>query len=114
MDKVTGIHIFWSRLPIVIVLLQRTMSDSSLTQTSYRGMAGKWPAQLHFEKKRDEVLSQIPQHIKAVFGQAVLAGWSGKAYPALVLNPFDVPPSPAREQWKAMFQNVSMLQRFRE
>jgi hypothetical protein len=66
----------------------------------------KSPAQLAFEEERDDILSQTPKHIKAVFGQMVLAGWSGKAYPALALSPFDVPPGSVREQWMTMFENV--------
>jgi hypothetical protein len=66
----------------------------------------KSPAQLAFEEERDDILSQTPKHVKAVFGQMVLAGWSGKAYPALALSPFDVPPGSVREQWMTMFENV--------
>jgi hypothetical protein len=76
----------------------RTPADPDATEKS--------PAQLAFEEERDDILSQTPEHIKAVFGQMVLAGWSGKAYPALALSPFDVPPGSVREQWMTMFENV--------
>jgi hypothetical protein len=83
-----------------------TMGDSSIPQASSRGVLGKACAQLAFEEERDDILSQTPKHIKAVFGQMALAGWSGKAYPALALSPFDVPPGSVREQWMNMFENV--------
>lgn len=60
-----------------------------------------------FEKERDEILSEIPESIKARFGQVYFSKWSGNTIPVLVLNPFHVPPGPVRDTWYTMFEKVS-------
>jgi hypothetical protein len=60
-----------------------------------------------FIDDRDDVLRQLPQSVQESFGTIGFAKFGQvKAWPVLVLNPFDVPPQPVRAMWRTMFARV--------
>lgn len=62
-----------------------------------------------FEQERDEILRQLPDAYKNMFGRIGFAKWSNMTLPVLILNPYDVPPRPVRAQWLGHFQNVRVF-----
>jgi hypothetical protein len=60
-----------------------------------------------FVRERDEILSQIPEDVKERFRECGFATWGKVVYPIIELGPYDVPPGDLRDQWFAMFENVS-------
>ena len=60
-----------------------------------------------FVRERDEILSQIPKDVKERFRECGFATWGKVVYPIIELGPYDVPPGDLRDQWFAMFENVS-------
>ena len=62
-----------------------------------------------FVRERDETLSQIPKDVKERFRECGFATWGKIVYPIIELGPYDVPPGDLRDQWFAMFENVSWL-----
>jgi hypothetical protein len=61
-----------------------------------------------FEEERDEILKQLPDTYKSMFGRIGFAKWSGMTLPVLILNPYHVPPYPVRQQWFKQYENVSL------
>jgi hypothetical protein len=60
-----------------------------------------------FIDDRDDVLRQLPQSVQESFGTIGFAKFGQvKAWPVLVLNPFDVPPQPVRAMWRTMFARL--------
>jgi hypothetical protein len=59
-----------------------------------------------FEQGRDEILDQVPEKVKARFGQICFSKWGKEFLPLLVLNPYDVPPGVVRDQWLTMKEKV--------
>ena len=80
------------------------MGDSPLSQQEAREL---------FETKKEEVLSMIPQDVKARFRQCGFASWGRVVYPMIELGPYDVPPGDLRDQWFSMFENVSFTSHLR-
>jgi hypothetical protein len=62
-----------------------------------------------FERQRDEILSCVPAEVKARFGEMYFATFGKFIGPVLILNPYSVEPGPLRDQWIAMFRNVSIF-----
>ncbi len=60
-----------------------------------------------FERKRDEILSCVPEEVKARFGQIYFSSFGKFVGPVLIMNPYKVEPGPLRNQWITMFRNVS-------
>ena len=60
-----------------------------------------------FVRERDEILSQIPKDVKDRFRECGFATWGKVVYPIIEIGPYDVPPGDLRDQWFAMFENVS-------
>eukprot|EP00339_Tiarina_fusa_P000689 CAMPEP_0117006428 /NCGR_PEP_ID=MMETSP0472-20121206/6659_1 /TAXON_ID=693140 ORGANISM="Tiarina fusus, Strain LIS" /NCGR_SAMPLE_ID=MMETSP0472 /ASSEMBLY_ACC=CAM_ASM_000603 /LENGTH=939 /DNA_ID=CAMNT_0004707889 /DNA_START=241 /DNA_END=3060 /DNA_ORIENTATION=- len=59
-----------------------------------------------FERERDEILRDIPEEVKARFGQIMFSKWSNSYLPVLVMNPFKVPPGGVRDLWYSMHDKV--------
>ena len=61
-----------------------------------------------FEKKREEILSAVPQSVKERFGKIYFSTFGKFIGPVLIMNPYKVDPKGAlRKQWMGMFHNVS-------
>jgi hypothetical protein len=60
-----------------------------------------------FELGRDDILKDIPNSVKARWGQIFFTKWSKDYLPGLSLSPFSVPPGPARNVWLDMYDKVS-------
>jgi hypothetical protein len=60
-----------------------------------------------FEQGRDDILEDVPDSVKARWGQICFTKWSKDYLPCLSLSPFDVPPGPARNVWLDMYDKVS-------
>jgi hypothetical protein len=60
-----------------------------------------------FESERDSILKDVPGNVKERFGKIFFTKWSNQLLPCLVMNPFDVPPGPARDVWYTMYDKVS-------
>jgi hypothetical protein len=60
-----------------------------------------------FEMGRDDILKDVPNSVKARWGQICFTKWSKDYLPCLSLSPFDVPPGPARNVWLDMYDKVS-------
>lgn len=54
----------------------------------------------------EEVLAQVPDSMKELFGQVGFAKWTRLQLPALVLSPYKVPPGPVRKSWLDQFHMV--------
>ncbi|CAB9504631.1 expressed unknown protein [Seminavis robusta] len=63
-------------------------------------------ARREFEAEKTDVTSKIPEKNKRLFNQVGFAKWGKINLPAMILNPFSVPPGDIRDQWMKMFQNV--------
>ena len=62
-----------------------------------------------FERQKDEILSHVPAEVKARFGEIYFSTFGKFTGPALVMDPYRVEPGPLRDQWIAMFHNVSIV-----
>ena len=60
-----------------------------------------------FVRERDEILSQIPKDAKDRFRECGFATWGKVVYPIIEIGPYDISPGDLRDQWFAMFENVS-------
>lgn len=58
-----------------------------------------------FEKKRDKILSGVPEEVKERFGKIYFSTFGKFLGPVLIMNPFKVEPGLLRDQWIAMFRN---------
>lgn len=63
-----------------------------------------------FERKRDEILSGVPEEVKSKFGEICFASFGKLVGPALIMSPYMVEPGPLRDQWLDMYQNVSHIE----
>merc|ERR1712232_564496 len=59
-----------------------------------------------FERKKKEVLKNIPLDVKNLFQEVGFAKWQKNFLPVLVLSPYSVPPGAVREQWLKMYEKV--------
>lgn len=59
-----------------------------------------------FEKEKKEILDSLPDEVKARFGQQYFSKWGKNILPCVVMSPFDIPPSLARDQWLKMYEKV--------
>lgn len=73
--------------------------------------AAKRDAKADFEAQRKEVLDQVPEDYKKMFGRVGFARWGDAVIPALIVSPYDIPMGEGspRETWLGMFNNVSDL-----
>jgi hypothetical protein len=78
-------------------------SDADPEQILRDGIA--W-AKKEFEEERDQILNSIPESYKSMFGQIGFVNWGKLPYPVLILNPYNIPPGPVRNQWISMFKKV--------
>lgn len=62
-----------------------------------------------FERNRDDILSRVPDKVKARFGEIYFSTFGKFTGPVLVMNPYSVAPGLLRENWFTMFNNVSIL-----
>ena len=62
-----------------------------------------------FEREREKIESEIPEHVTEKFGRIFFSKWSGDVFPVLVLNPFSIPPGLVRDTWSTMFEKVSFI-----
>ena len=60
-----------------------------------------------FERRRDEILSCVPEEVKARFGEIYFSTFGKFVGPVLIMNPYKVAPGLLRDQWLTMFHNVS-------
>lgn len=64
-------------------------------------------AKKKFEKEREKTLAELPESVKAMFGQIGFAASEhdeNEIIPVLVLSPYDVPPKPVRDvYWYDLF-----------
>lgn len=60
-----------------------------------------------FERKRDEILSGVPEEVKSKFGEIYFSSFGKIVGPALIMSPYMVEPGPLRDQWLSMYHNVS-------
>ncbi len=60
-----------------------------------------------FERKRDEILSGVPEHVKSKFGEIYFSSFGKMVGPVLIMSPYMVEPGPLRDQWLSMYRNVS-------
>eukprot|EP00536_Pseudo-nitzschia_multiseries_P001991 jgi/Psemu1/317764/estExt_fgenesh1_pm.C_260032 len=58
-----------------------------------------------FERRRDEILSGVPEEVKARFGKIYFSTFGKFVGPVLIMNPFKVEPGLLRDQWIHMFHN---------
>lgn len=58
-----------------------------------------------FERNRDDILSRVPNKVKARFGEIFFSSFGKFTGPVLVLNPYSVAPGLLRENWFTMFNN---------
>jgi hypothetical protein len=70
---------------------------------------GKAWAKKEFEEERDRILNSLPESYKSLFGQIGFVKWGKVEYPALILNPYYIPPGPVRNQWISMYKKVRAL-----
>ena len=54
------------------------------------------------------ILTRIPLDVKSRFREVGFASWGKVVYPVIELGPYDVSPGKLRDQWFAMFENVSI------
>lgn len=68
----------------------------------------KQDAKFYFEQKKFKALSSISSALRDRFNTIGFAKWSksGKHLPVLILNPYTIPPGPARYDWLQKFQLV--------
>ena len=66
-----------------------------------------------FEKKRDEILSGVPEHVKSKFGEICFSSFGKIVGPVLIMSPYMVEPGPLRDQWLSMYRNVSNIRDWR-
>jgi hypothetical protein len=59
-----------------------------------------------FEIERDRILASLPKDAKERFGEIWFAKYSTYMGPVLIMNPYHVPPGPARDCWVEMYQKV--------
>jgi len=60
-----------------------------------------------FDKEKKQILDKISEDYKWRFGEVVFARWSKSYLPALILDPYDVPPHPVRQMWLDQVEDVS-------
>ena len=60
-----------------------------------------------FEEERDEILGNIPDSVKDLFGQVGFTKWGKFNLPVLVRSPYDVSPGDVRDIWFDMYNKVS-------
>mmetsp|Transcript_27818 Transcript_27818/g.65392 ORF Transcript_27818/g.65392 Transcript_27818/m.65392 type:complete len:844 (+) Transcript_27818:118-2649(+) len=58
-----------------------------------------------FDRQRDEILSRVPEEVKARFGEIYFSTFGKFVGPVLIMNPYKVAPGLLRDQWLAMFHN---------
>lgn len=63
-----------------------------------------------FERKRDEILSGVPEEVKSKFGEIYFSSFGKIVGPVLIMSPYMVEPGPLRDQWLSMYHNVSNCQ----
>jgi len=63
-------------------------------------------AKERFEREKESILADIPDEVKARFGQLYFAPWNKKHLPCLVLSPFSVGTG-VRNEWSRMVEKVS-------
>lgn len=66
-------------------------------------------AKVGMEMDEAEILAQVPETLKELFGQVGFAKWTRMQLPALVLSPFKVPQGPVRKSWLDHFHMVRAL-----
>lgn len=66
-------------------------------------------AKVGAEMDEAELLAQVPETLKELFGQVGFAKWTRMQLPALVLSPFKVPQGPVRKSWLDHFHMVRAL-----
>lgn len=69
--------------------------------------AARSDAKLELEEKKARILSETPPGYNDLFGQMGFTKYTKGYFPCLVLNPFDVPPGPVRNEWLDLFEKVS-------
>lgn len=66
----------------------------------------KIKARKELEAEKDRIYHTVPHSIQNMWGQCGFAKWGKGFLPALSLDPYKVPPGPARQQWMDMFEKV--------
>jgi hypothetical protein len=59
-----------------------------------------------FEKEKEKILDSLPDEVKARFGQQYFSKWAKNILPCVVMSPFEIPPSLARNLWLKMYEKV--------
>jgi len=67
-------------------------------------------AKKEFEEEKAEILAELSEEYKSLWGQVGYAKWAKTWLPCLFLSPFDVNPlTTMRDNWMRMYENVCVL-----
>lgn len=70
--------------------------------------AAREKAKKEFEEEKTQILAELPEEYKNMWGQVGYSKWNKNWLPCLIVGPFEVPGnSDMRRQWMAMWEHVS-------